>query len=129
MGDNKTRQPSESWGTKETISTTEKERSTMESKGKDNDPGITTNPAGITEQEKDYETETLPPLKQRLRHWHRWKIAGLLVAVAGVAMLIGGHLAHTGRAMQVGGFFILCGAIIYVVGTIGSWITRERPLD
>lgn len=101
----------------------------MDSNGKDVNSDINADSAGITEQEKDYEPETLPPLIQRLRHWRRWKILGLLIGVAGVAMLIGGRLADTGRAMQVGGFLILCGAIIFVVGTIGSWITRERPLD
>lgn len=69
------------------------------------------------------------PLAERLRHWHHWRTGGILVALAGVIMLIAGHFSATGRAMAIGGFFILSGAVIFTVGVIGGWITREKPLD
>lgn len=84
---------------------------------------------GITEQDEDYRPRSLPPLEERVRHWRHWRTGGLLTAAAGVIMLIAGHFSGSGRAMQVGGFFILAGAVIFTVGVIGGWLTRERPLD
>ena len=82
-----------------------------------------------TEQDQEYEPGKRPPVEERVRHWHHWRTGGVLTAAAGVAMLIGGHFGGSGRAMQIGGFLILAGAVIFTVGTIGGWITRERPLD
>lgn len=83
----------------------------------------------VTEQDEDYRPRPLPPLEERVRHWRRWRRGGLLTAAAGVVMLIAGHFSGSGRAMQVGGFFILAGAVVFTVGAIGGWLTRERPLD
>ncbi len=86
-------------------------------------------PPGLTEQDQDYTAHTPPPLEARIRHWRHWRTGGVLTSTAGVIMLIAGHFTDTGRAMQVGGFFILAGAVVFTVGVIGGWITRERPLD
>lgn len=84
---------------------------------------------GVTEQDEEYRPRPVQPLEQRVRHWRHWRIGGLLTAAAGVIMLIAGHFSGSGRAMQVGGFFILAGAVVFTVGVIGGWLTRERPLD
>lgn len=83
----------------------------------------------VTEQDEKYRSRPLPPLEERVRHWHHWRIGGLVTAAAGVIMLIAGHFSGSGHAMQVGGFFILAGAVVFTVGVIGGWLTRERPLD
>lgn len=70
-----------------------------------------------------------PPVEERVRHWHHWRSGGILTAVGGVAMLIGGSLSHTGLAMEFGGFFMLAGAVIFTVGVIGGWLARAAPLD
>jgi len=93
------------------------------------DRGRETDPPAVTEQDREYRAEPLPSVEQRVRHWHHWRTGGILTSVAGVAMLIGGHFGDSGRAMQIGGFLILAGAVVFTVGTIGGWITRERPLD
>lgn len=85
--------------------------------------------AGVTEQDREYDPEPLAPVEERIRHWHHWRNGGLLCALAGVIMLIAGHFADSGRAMQIGGFFILAGAVVFTVGVIGGWVTHERPLD
>lgn len=84
---------------------------------------------GLTEEDKEYESEPLPPVEERIRHWHHWRNGGLVCSGAGVVMLIAGHYAGSGRAMQIAGFLILAGAMIFTVGVIGGWITHERPLD
>ncbi len=84
----------------------------------------------LTEQDTEYAVaHAIPPMETRVRHWHHWRTAGILCAIAGLIMLIAGHYTDTGHAMQIGGFFILAGAVIFTVGTIGGWITRRRPLD
>ncbi|MDN5864256.1 MAG: DUF3040 domain-containing protein [Gammaproteobacteria bacterium] len=85
--------------------------------------------AALTEQDEEYQARTIPPVQQRVRHWRRWRTAGILCALAGIFMLIGGHFGGSGRAMSVAGFLILAGAVIFTVGVIGGWITRQRPLD
>jgi len=85
--------------------------------------------AGLTEQDEDYQSQPLEPVEERIRHWHHWRNGGLLCALAGVIMLIAGHFADSGRSMQIGGFFILAGAVVFTVGVIGGWVTHERPLD
>lgn len=84
---------------------------------------------GATEQDEEYESQPLPPVKDRIRHWHHWRNGGLVCSAAGVVMLIAGHFTGSGRAMQIGGFLILAGAVVFTVGVIGGWITHERPLD
>lgn len=85
--------------------------------------------ADITEQDTEYVAHTIPPLGERVRHWHHWRTAGLVCALAGIFLIIGGHFGASGRAMQIGGFVILAGAVIFTVGVIGGWVTRQRPLD
>lgn len=85
--------------------------------------------AGLTEQDRDYEPEPLEPLEKRIRHWHHFRNGGLLCALAGVIMLIAGHFSDSGRSMQIAGFLILAGAVVFTVGVIGGWVTHERPLD
>lgn len=86
--------------------------------------------AALTEQDTEYAvTRQIPSLEKRVRHWHHWRMGGILCAVGGVIMLIAGHFAGSGRAMQVGGFFILAGAVAFTVGVIGGWLTRQHPLD
>lgn len=87
------------------------------------------NKTGVTEQDKEYQHHEIPPVQQRIRHWHHFRNGGLLCSAAGVAMLIAGHFAGSGRSMQIGGFLILAGAVIFTVGVIGGWVTHERPLD
>jgi hypothetical protein len=87
------------------------------------------NKAGVTEQDLEYEHHEIPPVEQRVRHWHHFRNGGLLSSAAGVAMLIAGHFAGSGRSMQIGGFLILAGAVVFTVGVIGGWVTHERPLD
>lgn len=98
----------------------------------ENEPGQ--NPAGpagsaAPTRTGDQETPPVPPVEARVRHWHHWRTGGLVVSTAGVIMLIAGHFTRTGRAMEIGGFFILAGAVLFTCGVIGGWITRERPLD
>ena len=85
--------------------------------------------AGVTEQDMEYEHHEIPPVDQRIRHWHHFRNGGLTCSAAGVIMLIAGHLAGSGRSMQIGGFLILAGAVVFTVGVIGGWVTHERPLD
>ncbi len=85
--------------------------------------------AALTEQDTEYRANTIPPLEKRLRHWHHWRTGGILCALAGIFMIIGGHFGGSGRAMQIAGFLILAGAVVFTVGVIGGWITRQRPLD
>ena len=85
--------------------------------------------AGLTEQDMEYEHHEVPPVTERIRHWHHFRNGGLLCSAAGVVMLIAGHFAGSGRAMQIGGFLILAGAVVFTVGVIGGWVTHERPLD
>lgn len=85
--------------------------------------------AGFTEQDEEYRDQPLPPVEERIRHWHHWRNGGLVCSGAGIVMLIAGHFAASGRAMQIAGFLILAGAVIFTVGVIGGWITHERPLD
>ncbi|MGA7965284.1 MAG: hypothetical protein WCB49_05265 [Gammaproteobacteria bacterium] len=85
--------------------------------------------ARITEQDEEYKSQPLPPVKERIRHWHHWRNGGLVCSGAGVVTLIAGHFAGSGRAMKISGFLILAGAVIFTVSVIGSWITHERPLD
>jgi|GEM_PF-2286183 len=87
------------------------------------------NKAGLTEQDEEYESQPLQPVEERIRHWHHWRNGGLLCALAGVIMLIAGHFAASGRSMQIAGFLILAGAVVFTVGVIGGWVTHERPLD
>jgi hypothetical protein len=84
-------------------------------------------PRGGTDQHEHAAARA--PVEQRVRHWHHWRTGGILTAIAGVAMLIGGALSHAGLAMEFGGFFMLAGAVIFTVGVIGGWLTREVPLD
>lgn len=84
---------------------------------------------GAAEQDTEYEHHEIPPVKERIRHWHHFRNGGLLCSAAGVIMLIAGHFAGSGRSMQIGGFLILAGAVIFTVGVIGGWVTHERPLD
>jgi hypothetical protein len=44
-------------------------------------------------------------------------------------MLIAGHFFSSGRVMQIAGFLILAGAVVFTIGVIGSWVSHERPLD
>ncbi|MGH8274284.1 MAG: hypothetical protein ACRES9_08560 [Gammaproteobacteria bacterium] len=83
----------------------------------------------LTEQDTEYAARTIPPLEERIRHWHHWRTGGILCALAGIFLIIGGHFGASGRAMQVGGFIILAGAVIFTVGIIGGWTSRQRPLD
>lgn len=69
------------------------------------------------------------PLEERVRHWHHWRTSGILTSAGGVVLIIAGHFSGSGRAMQVGGFFMLAGAVIFTVGVIGGWLTRAKPLD
>jgi len=85
--------------------------------------------ADITEQDEEYNPHLIPKVTQRVRHWHHWRLAGILCALAGIFMLIGGHFGGSGRAMSIAGFLILAGAVIFTIGAIGGWITRQRPLD
>lgn len=85
--------------------------------------------AEVTQQDQDYQHRKIPPVGQRVRHWHHVRNGGLLCSAAGVSMLLAGHFAGSGRAMQIGVFFILAGAVVFTVGVIGGWVTRERPLD
>lgn len=85
--------------------------------------------AGLTEQDKDYVAQPRPPVEERIRHWRHWRTGGLLCSGSGVLMLIGGHFGGSGRAMEIAGFLILAGAVIFTVGVIGGWATHERPLD
>jgi hypothetical protein len=85
--------------------------------------------AALTEQDQEYADRAIPPLAQRLRHWHHWRTLGLVCALAGIFMLIGGRFGGSGRAMQVGAFIILAGAVVFTAGVIGGWVTRQRPLD
>ncbi len=87
------------------------------------------NKTGVTEQDLEYEHHEIPPVEKRIRHWHHFRNGGLLCSAAGVAMLIAGHFAGSGRSMQIGGFLILAGAVVFTVGVIGGWVTHERPLD
>lgn len=83
----------------------------------------------VTEQDREYEHHEIPPMRERVKHWHHWRNGGLLCSAAGVLMLIAGHFAGSGRSMQIAGFLILAGAVVFTVGVIGGWITHERPLD
>ena len=83
----------------------------------------------LTEQDEQYEKHEIPPTRERIRHWHHWRNGGLFCSIAGVVMLIAGHFAGSGRSMQIGGFLILSGAVIFTVAVIGGWVTHERPLD
>lgn len=85
--------------------------------------------AGLTEQDLEYRHEPLEPVEKRIRHWHHFRNGGLFCAIGGVIMLIAGHFADSGRSMQIAGFLILAGAVVFTVGVIGGWVTHERPLD
>lgn len=85
--------------------------------------------AAITEQDEQYERQEIPSMRERIRHWRHWRNGGILCSIAGVIMLIAGHFAGSGRSMQIGGFLILSGAVIFTVAVIGGWVTHERPLD
>ena len=85
--------------------------------------------AGVTEQDMEYEHHEIPPMAERIRHWHHYRNGGVLCSAAGVIMLIAGHFAGSGRSMQIGGFLILAGAVVFTVGVIGGWVTHDRPLD
>ncbi len=85
--------------------------------------------AGIGEQDKRHETRPLSPVEERIRHWHYWRNGGLLCSGAGAIMLIAGHFSGSERAMQIAGFLILAGAVVFTVGVIGGWVTHERPFD
>jgi hypothetical protein len=85
--------------------------------------------ADVTEQDEEYHTHLVPRVAQRVRHWHHWRLAGIGCALAGIFMLIGGHFGGSGRAMSIAGFLILAGALVFAIGVIGGWITRQRPLD
>ncbi len=79
----------------------------------------------VTEQDAKHEARPLPPVEERIRHWHYWRNGGLLCSGAGVIMLIAGHFSGSARAMQIAGFLILAGAVVFTVGMIGGWITHE----
>lgn len=85
--------------------------------------------AELTEHDTAYQARTIPPLKKRLRYWHRWRLSGIICALLGIFMMIGGAFGDSGRAMQVAGFVILAGAVLFTIGAIGGWLTRKRPLD
>lgn len=85
--------------------------------------------ADLTEQDLMYQAHTIDPVDKRVRHWHHWRTWGILCALAGIFMLIGGNFADSKLAMQLSALFILSGAILFVVGVIGGWVTRQRPLD
>ncbi|MGH8161978.1 MAG: hypothetical protein ACRESR_07545 [Gammaproteobacteria bacterium] len=87
------------------------------------------NEAALTEQDTEYRARTIPPLEQRLRHWHHWRTGGILCALAGIFMIIGSAFSSARYAMEVGAFVILAGAVSFTVGVIGGWTTRQRPLD
>ena len=84
---------------------------------------------GVTGQDEEYEAQPLPPVEERIRHWHHWRNSELLCSGAGVIMLIAGHFSGSERAMQIAGFLILAGAVVFTVGAIGGWITHEQPFD
>ncbi len=79
----------------------------------------------VTEQDEKHEAHPLPPIEERIRHWYYWRNGGLLCSGAGVIMLIAGYFSGSARAIQIAGFLILAGAVIFTVGVIGSWITHE----
>ncbi|HEX5314791.1 MAG TPA: hypothetical protein VFX38_07820, partial [Gammaproteobacteria bacterium] len=85
--------------------------------------------AAITEQDEEYASRSIPPVTRRVRYWHIYRGAGIVTACAGVVMMIAGHFADSHRSMQIAGFLILSGAVVFTIGVIGSWITRQRPLD
>ena len=87
------------------------------------------NDVSMTEQDEEYAARPIPPVEQRVRHWHHWRTGGLLTAIAGVILFICGFYSKTKLAMQLGGFLILAGAVVFTAGVIGGWITRQRPLD
>lgn len=85
--------------------------------------------ADLTEQDEEYQAHLIPGMEKRVRHWHHWRIVGVVCALAGIFMLIGGNFGGSDTAMQIAGFIILSGAIIFAIGIIGGWVTRQRPLD
>ncbi len=84
---------------------------------------------GVTEQNKKHEARPLPPVEERIRHWHYWRNGGLLCSGAGAIMLIAGHFSGSERAVQIAWFLIMGGAVVFTVGVIGGWVTHEQPLD
>jgi hypothetical protein len=92
-------------------------------------PNEVADKAGVTAQDEKHEARPLPPVEERIRHWHYWRNGGLLCSGAGIIMLIAGHFSGNERAMQIAGFLILAGAVVFTVGVIGGWITHEQPLD
>lgn len=81
---------------------------------------------GVTGQDEEYAAQQPP---ERIHHWHHWRNGGLLCSGAGIIMLIAGHFPGSERAVQIAGFLILAGAVVFTVGVIGGWVTHGRPLD
>lgn len=89
-----------------------------------------TNSAAVTAQDEDYQgNSSRPSLQERVRHWERFLYSGLGVGFAGVMLIVSGHFTKTYRAMDIGGFFIFSGAVLFTAGVLGKWLTRANPLD